>query len=265
MDSTGGRIIWTIVVITCIGLAVLGIVLGPRLVRDGRAMVGPIFDLARSEESVASLNRELPFTPPADGRVSEERLAVFLALRRDLLVPYQRWAALRDDLEKTQPESLAGAKLALGAVRDVFADQDRLLRRHAMSPAELGWLESRVYDDWLAALEQGDDWGNPKLAERLAGWLEEDLAAVAEARRRHGGGAALDQVEAHLRRRQEELAGRRPPALESVPAANEELFLRHLDAIRELDLTDHAELHSRLTSAPGTFNVGIEAGAKLAD
>lgn len=244
MARSAASAVWTVVGVVAAILVGLAVLFGPRLYREGRQLVGPITDLARAEKEMAALDRDLPFTPPADGMVSEARLQVFFQIRRDLVPHYQRWEVLSREVEaRGDSQSWSSAKEVLAAVRDVLAVQTALLRQHGMSAAEFRWLERQVYDDWFESL------GSTEVDLRLRRSTEEDLRFVTELGARHGRSQALAEIERRLEARLADLAS--APTADAGGGPNSALFGQHRDEIAELDLSAYAEMHARMRQGPG--------------
>jgi|GEM_PF-2553573 len=255
MARSAASAVWTVVGVVAAILVGLAVLFGPRLYREGRQLVGPITDLARTEEALKSLDRELPFTPPADGVVSEERLRVFLDIRRELIPHYQRWEVLSRELEgRGDTQSWSAAKEVLAAVRDVLEAQVALLRGHGMSGAEFRWLERQVYDGWFEKL------GASEADRLLRQSTEEDLLFVTELGARHGRSKALTEMEGRLQARLDDLAS--PSTADATGSPNSALLEHHRVEIAELDLSRYAEMHARLRQPPGedfTVHLGDES------
>lgn len=253
MARSAASAVWTVVGVVAAILLGLAVVFGPKLYREGRQLVGPITGLARAEEEMAALDRDLPFTPPADGVIPEERLGVFLKIRRELVPHYQQWESLRRELERTgDSQGWQATKEALAAVSDVLGMQTTLLRRHGMSGTEFRWLERRVYDGWYEQLGASD-------AEvRLRRATDEDLRFLAEVGARHGRSAALAEVQRHLEARLEALDSSQAAKASGEP--NSALLERHREEIAELELSEYQDLHTRMRQEPGE-DFSIELGA----
>ena len=258
MARSGASAVWTVVGIVAAILLGLAVLFGPRLYREGRQLVGPISDLARADEEMAAIDRELPFTPPADGVVSEARLEVFFQIRRELIPHYQRWREMREELERAgDRQSWRATKETLTAVRDVLSMQTTLLRQHGMSGTEFRWLERQVYDDWYDRLGVNE----PDL--RLRDATEEDQRYVAGLVAQYGQSPALSEMQRHLETRLEKLS--LAPDGEASVNPNRDLFERHRDQIAALDLSQYQELHTRLRQAPGedlSVPIGSDSGRR---
>ena len=241
MQRSAASVTWTIVGAVAAILLALAAAFGPHLYREGRQMVGPIVDLSKSEEELAALDRELAFAPPADGRIADDRLEAFLAVRHDLLPCYQRWTETTKRVEQNKGDSWQAAKEVLGVTREVFTAQNTALQSHRMSPAEFRWLEEQVYDGWLdrqTALTAAD------ADRRLRQATEEDLRYVVELQARHGNSPALEK----LARRLDERLRALPPAAQAAAdeGPNGQLLRLHHDDIAALRLAEFSELHTRL-------------------
>jgi hypothetical protein len=252
------NIVWS--VLGAVALLALGaaIIYGPGLYRKGRSVMGPVLELARSEGAIEALQEELPFAPPPGGLVDEERLLVFLEIRRMLVPQYERWSDTRRKVEREMGESWQGAKMILGVTRDVFRAQIDILRGKGMSPAEFLWLETRVYDEWHAEVERLLGKGAPEVSRRLRETTVEDLDVLEALQQRHGRTRGLQAMERHLRERLQRLEGEAQPRISSVLEANDRLFWEHHREIDALALDEHLTLHSRLRQLEGyTFSLDI--------
>jgi hypothetical protein len=244
MSRSASTVIWSIVGAVVAAVAIFAAVLGPRLYREGRAMVEPIMEMASSEKELAALSRNIPWEAPSDGVVGEDRFQVFLDIRRQLQAPYRAWDEVVRAVER-QGESWEGAKDILSDTRDVMRQQIDALRQHRMSPDEFRFLELAVYDGWLDQLDAHQVPGDTR---GLREATDEDLAFVAELAGRHGRSPALTAIEQRLEDRRATLEGLQPPVVDGTPAANAALFWQHRDEIAELDLRTH-ELHTTLRQA----------------
>jgi hypothetical protein len=239
----------TVVLVLGVIVIVAAVVVGPTLFREGRAVVAPVVDMARSEEALAALDKEFPFSrPEGDAEVTEERLLAFLGVRRELKPMYVTWQEAIRAVEREHRESWAGAKQALTSTRDVITGQIGALRSARMSPAEFRWLEELVYGTWSEAL--GDD------AERarqhaIRKLTDQDLEFLAEIERRHGSSPALRAMRARLQERQSAVPDAVPFSVPGLTSATQQLLWQYRDQIVELDLAGF-ELHGTLDRRGGT-------------
>ncbi len=257
MARNAASAVWTVLGVVAAALLVVAVVFGPRLYREGRAMVGPITDMARAEKELAALDAQLPWQEPADGRIAADRLTVFLAVRRDLAPHYQRWEEKRREVEgRPEPEGWQAAKEILAAAGQVLAAQTATLRQHGMSRAEFRWLELEVYDGWpharAAAVSADAD-------RRLRSLTEDDLRFVAGLAAEHGPSPALAAVGRRLEQRLAAL----PPetAAPATDDPDQALLAARGEEIAALDFSAYQDLHARLRQAPGEeFTVRIGEG-----
>jgi len=237
-------------------VVVPGVIYGPGLVREASTVIGPVKELASSEEALRSLDQEISFVPPEGEVIAEGRLLAFLDVREELLLRYEPWQRLVNGLQGHQTQSWAEAKQVLGLTAEVFEAQVRALRDRRMSRAEFVWLEDRIYGDWLSALDAhlpGE--AGPVVTRRLRERTRADLRFVADLERRHGASAALTEMGRRLRERLAALEERRPE-LEGMPVESQRLLWNHRERIRSLAL-DRFELHGRLRE--GAQGVAVKA------
>lgn len=240
---------WTaVLVVFAIVIALLAIV-GPTLYREGRAVVGPVADLARSEKVYESLDAEFPFTPPdGEAAITEERLLQFLAVRRELKPLYDSWQDSVDVVEREHGDSWVGAKLVLTATRDAMSGQTTALREARMSPTEFLWLEKLVYQHDRSPQRGGGARVRQEAIRRLT---EEDLEFVAGLEEAHGTSPALEEIRSRLEQRLSTFETPDRAAMPDITSATQELLWRYRDEIDELDLAGY-ELHAALDRRSGT-------------
>jgi hypothetical protein len=246
-------VVWSLIALVVAILAVLGAVYGPTMIREGRALVGPIVDIAQSEERLAELNTEMSFEEPSDGAVPADRLAVFIEIRRDLLPRYKEWQDIERELEKSGQEDWESAIEVLSAIQSVMGVQIETLRKHGMSPAEFVWIEDLVYRTWADEAEDAVSTSAEQDAVRET--TVADLETLSELERRYGRSESMTEFAAHLGRRLSSLENPEPPVVEGVSPATSALLWAHREELRSLDLAAYSELHGILR---GGNNVNIE-------
>jgi len=250
--SRTSNVIWSLIALVAAILAVLGAVYGPRMYREGKALVGPIVDIAQSEDRLASLNADMPFVEPADGQVGEDRLRVFLNIRRDLLPQYKQWQDIERQLEKHGQEDWESAMEVLTAIQSVMAVQIATLEEHDMSPAEFVWIEDLAYETWL---EQVEEQISTSVAdELLRGTTEGDKARLDDLESRYGSSRATREFSTHLDQRLQTLDHPEAPVVDGVPQATSNLLWDHREELEGLHLAQYSELHGILR---GNNNVSI--------
>lgn len=253
--SRTSTVVWSLIGTVVAVLGILGLIYGPGMYRQGKALVGPIVDIAQSEERLTALNDEIPFDEPVDGVISTERFSVFLDIRRDLLPRYLEWQAIERELEKGDPEDWGTAMEVLDAIRDVMAMQIETLRLHEMSPAEFIWIEDSTYVNWAEKIDEMID--ASAINDELRETAVSDLDELADLERRYGESRATKAFAARLEARLESLDTAGAPALEGVPEENASLFWTNREEIVELDLARFGELHD-IIRGNNTVNIKIE-------
>lgn len=209
-------------------LIVLGATL---LIRSGawqhvERMGGGISQLKRGAEDLEQLQREQPFTPPADGLILEQRLLTYLEICEVLLPfvkPYEAWM----EAHAGKQGDFKDAAEALGFLGKVTARSAEVLREKAMTPQELAWLHRSV----RKAMEEAQGKGaSPELLEMMA-----DLRKAAQ-------DPGIDRtLKAELQRKLERYGSRIIEAREPL-SPNARLCLAHAERIRRAELGDFAAL-----------------------
>jgi hypothetical protein len=253
--SRTSAVVWSLIGAVAVIVGILGAVYGPNLYREGKALVGPIVEMSRSEERLAELNVKLPFVEPADGDVAEERFLVFLAIRRELLPRYRQWKDVARQLERNGSEDWEAAKGALDVVQQVMNAQVETLRAHAMSPAEFNWIEDLTYGTWMTGVH--DAIGRSAVSESLRQTTAGDLEVLAELVRRYGPSESSRRFATHLKGRLDTLDNPEPPSVDGVSERCSAIFWEHRDELVELDLAGYAELHRAIRGA-GDVNIRID-------
>jgi hypothetical protein len=249
MEDAMARGCWTAVLIVVVIIIGLALVVGPTIYREGRAVAGPVVEMARSENALEALDAEFPFTPPSgDAAVTEARLLDFLAVRRELQPLYAAWQDTVEEVEREHGESWVGAKVVLAATRDTMTGQIAALRDVRMSPSEFLWLEEVVYRRWRNPQDDAEDRARRQVVRELT---EEDLEMVAGLERRHGSSPALRELRSRLDDRLATAADDGPAPTPGISPATQELLWRYRDEIDGLDLAGY-ELHPTLDRRGGT-------------
>jgi hypothetical protein len=251
------NVIWTVVVVLLLLFGLVAAVFGPRLYREGKALLGPIAELATSEKAMKALDEEFPFQPPDDGIVDEGRFLVFLGVWGELQPAYARWQDLVGELEGRRTQSWQEAKDALAATRDVHRAQHEALRAHGMSPTELVWIEDAALAWWrqVEPLIESED--RPAIVQHLREAREEDLRVVANLERRYGASPALEAMGRHLEERLAALDVSVAPEVDGVPEANQGLFWRYRQKIASIAGASRNPLHEMIRE-PGGIRIEVQ-------
>ena len=251
-------VVWSLIGTVIAVLGILGLIYGPGMYRQGKAFVGPIVDIAQSEERLKALNDEISFEGPADGIISDERFTVFLGIRRDLLPRYLEWQAIERQLEQGDPEDWEAGMEILKAIQGVMTMQIETLRNHGMSPAEFIWIEDSIYVSW--AENVADVIEGTAIIEKLRETTVSDQQTLIDLQRRYGSSRTTKEFAAVLDARLESLDNPAAPMIDGVPEANCALFWDHRNEIIELDLARFSELHD-IIRGNNNVNINIEGHA----
>jgi hypothetical protein len=249
MEDAMARGCWTAVLIVVVVIVGLAVVFGPTIYREGRAVAGPVVELARSEGALEDLDAEFPFDPPSgDAEVTEGRLLEFLAVRRELRPLYAEWQNTVKVVEREHGDSWRGAKVVLAETRDTMTGQIAALRDAQMSPSEFLWLEDIVYQRWRNPQDDAEHRARREVVRELT---EEDLNMVSGLERRHGSSPALRELRSRLDDRLAATEDGGPVSVPGISPETQELFWHHREQIDELDLAGY-ELHHALDRRGGT-------------
>lgn len=248
-------VVWSLIGAVVFLLGVLGAVYGPGVYREGKALVGPIVEMAKSEERLAALNTEMPFEKSADGSVGGDRFSVFLDIRRALLPRYLEWQSLERQLEEHGGEDWESAKEVLSAIQGVMTLQIETLQAHGMSPAEFIWIENLAYITWAETVEGALE--ASAVTEKLRETTVADKEAMADLERRFGTSRATREFATRLDHRLQTLDNPGPPTVEGVSKATSLLFWEHRDELADLDLAAYSELHGVLRGN-NSVNINID-------
>lgn len=195
--STGAKLL-----IGCLGLGAVGFVLvavavgvgGFALKRGVESALGGLEDHGEATEALERVEREHPFDPPDDGRVTEEQVRRFMAVTDDAWREMRAWA---DDLDELREREVSEAErprlgdLAQGVRAVAGLGRSRValaaaLEDHDTSLGEYAWVGlslSRAED----ALERGGGGGGvPPENVRLVEEHRAELPRFADADGRAG-------------------------------------------------------------------------------
>jgi len=248
-------VVWSLIGTVIAVLGILGLIYGPGMYRQGKALVGPIVDIAQSEERLTAMNDEIGFDEPADGIISTDRFMVFLDIRRDLLPRYLEWQTIERELEQGDPEDWETGMEILKAIQSVMTMQIETLRMHGMSPAEFIWIEDSTYVGW--AENVADVIEGSAVTEKLRETTISDQVVLADLEQRYGSSRTTKEFAAVLDARLESIDQPAAPVIDGVPVENSTLFWDHRDEIVELDLARFSELHD-IIRGNNSVNINID-------
>lgn len=202
--------------------AALAVVFGPALVREGSRAIAPIRSMSAAQADFDRWVRDHPWKEPAAPTLDEQRLAAFLALRKEV-------SRLDEELQRRPEEQFPDGRRPalkdvpglLEGVGGLVAQRTAAFQRAAMTPGEYAYIERLLYRTWLAALNaKGVD---PAARDRAA----DEIEAAARGERDRAVAAGLRRVAAELR-------ARPPAAPEGVPEELHRLLIAHAGEIQAL-------------------------------
>lgn len=159
---------------------------------------GGIMGIGQNAKGIEALDKKIPYEEPSDGIIPEDRLLVFLEVRKATKPAADRYDAWMKAHEGNESGDFKEARDVIRLTRDVMQAFRSALEAQKMSPREYAWLDRKVRDalsqsgsgstseterDLLDTLRKASE--NPRITpdER-----EELTAKVKEAEDRLGGG-----------------------------------------------------------------------------
>ena len=213
-------------------------------------LTGGLDNLAAKSRELESWEKKAnanPYSAPADGVISEDRLLKFLETRKRVFAVYQQYEPQFKELEaKTKAAgdkpSFTDAMAGVGKVAELFG-QVRLTQMKAL--AELGMNEQEYRDIQLAVYKSA--WASE--SEKQSGKMPSEALAeagkemqdamrkgLAEARKQGVPGTAISEEQE--KKLQESMGGLGAAAKAlDVPKANVELFRKHEAEIKKYAMT----------------------------
>jgi hypothetical protein len=100
--------------------------------------------------------RAYPFTPPADGVITESELVKFLDVRKRVFAVYQKYGDQLQAMDKQKQgnrsiqDSLQAMTTLAGAIQELRLTQAKALADVGLSPREYGYLVGAVYRTFYA-------------------------------------------------------------------------------------------------------------------
>jgi type II secretory pathway component PulM len=179
--------------------------------------VGPLLEKGQQLERIKAMNEEIerqePFSPPADTHLTEAQIDRFLAVQRTVYDSvHTRLQDAVTTIQKLEQKDQSGEEPSFGAVTDWLSSfsealtaakrvQVQALNTHDVSLSEYRWVRTRVF--------------------HAAGWTVPPLG-VEPALGPSGAGLYMDRE--------------KEPFTDSVPTHNRELVAPHRNTIDSLDI-----------------------------
>ena len=187
-----------------------------------KGVFGDFVAVQKSAEAGQKLNEKYPFTEPADGAVTEDRLEVYLSVCGEIKPAADRYEAWVRSKQGHKQGDFKDAKEAMNLTAGVMEAAANAMDRHAMSPREFLWIQSAMSE--AAAAPKG-----PSLTEG-----QQQLIRVLQSQVDNPD-TPEDQRE-QLRGQIEQIRGE--AGAEAAPSGpNAELYARYADRLREAEPT----------------------------
>ncbi len=164
-------------------------------------MTGQATETVQKIEALEKKANENPFTPPADGTISEDRLLKFIEIRKRVFGIYEKHGATFEAVSQKKEADFSDLTKGLSVMAEIRTAQAQALADLGMSTAEYAFMVESVYKSAWAS------------------------AVAAE----HGGKSTSAVVGEAVEEAQEQAEGMSPEAAKAldVPKANVELFRKH--------------------------------------
>lgn len=137
--------------------------------------------LAETERQIEELQRQAnanAFTRPADGRLSEERLLEFLAVRRDVWQVYEKYKPQIEARKGDRQPSISDLSLLAQITGEIRLARARAQVREGMGDEEYGFHVEQIYKSaWTSELQKGTGESGP-VSETVGKGLEETEAGL---------------------------------------------------------------------------------------
>jgi hypothetical protein len=116
--------------------------------------------MSAAESELQATNRDFPFTPPGDGKLTETQLTTWIKVR-EAIAAYDK-----EHFAKVQRGGFQAITAGFKVLPDTIREYARILRQEKMSAEEYGWITGQV----MGALKSRAAGKDPKTAElaRLA-------------------------------------------------------------------------------------------------
>ncbi len=152
-------------------LVLLCVISGAALVSSGKlgqisGFAGNVMGMKKAGEGMQKLAKDFPFTPPADGAVSEARLEEAIAVSRDIKAvsePYDAWI----DAHQNQHGDFKDAVEIMALLQKVLGVSVKSLDEHKMSAYEFSWIMRQMAKAGEEAAEKAGTGPGAQMLETL--------------------------------------------------------------------------------------------------
>lgn len=185
---------------------------------------GKLQQVTKNEENIQALQRKAnaaPFTRPADGVISEDRLVKFIDVRKRVFSVYEKHRATFEAAAQKKQADFSDVTNALGVINEIRTVQAQALADAGMNTDEYAFMVESIYKTaWAAEVADAHD---GKSVSETTGEALGQVQKQLEGSSTPEAAAALEQLRS---------AAEQATALD-VPKANIELFKRHEDEIKK--------------------------------
>ena len=200
---------------------------------------GPV----EAEKTTEQLSKDYPFTPPANGVITENQLQRFLAARKQIFSVYQKYESEFKKLEGKDADFSVLTK-GISFFKEVREEHARALAAQRMPPAEYQYIVNSVYKTWAASGTK--DALKDKTFEDVAdSQLKESIERIdqqlKDPKTPEAAKKALEKTREEFQKQRDKIGEntivkQMDATLESVPAENLALFKKHEAEIRKYSM-----------------------------
>ena len=226
--GTGAKVaIGCVVVVLVVGaIAVVGLGVGAWWLKGkAESVTGQIAQTASDLERYQKQANASPFTLPADGAFTEDRLLKFLEVRKQVYDVYQRH---RNDFEGKKQTDLSDVIKFGGLITEVKLAQAKAQAAVGMSDGEYFFMVKSVYG---AAMNSAMQKESGKTASELMGsamdQYKESMKAATEAARRAGATDRAHEGDLEETEQQVDKAKETMEQVYGAPQSNIDLYRKH--------------------------------------
>ena len=196
-----------------------------------------------SSKKTEQLSKDYPFTPPANGVITEKQLQRFLAVRKQVYAVYKRYESDFKKLENQKPD-LSVVTKGWSFIKDVRNEQANALTAQKMSPEEYQYIVDAVYKTWMAAGTK-DAMHNQSFNDLAQKELKESIEKIDQQLRdpktpepaRKALQKTRDEMQSQLKHLPENsVVKQMDSTLESIPKENLALFKKYEKEIKEYSM-----------------------------
>jgi hypothetical protein len=203
------------------------------------------FDPAKMAKSAELQEKAdaIPFTPPDDGVIAEDRFVRFLAVRKAIYPVYEQNRAAIEKLRDKDHKTGAGDVMAMGGLfAQVQSARLEAMDAQGMGSAEYTWLIGAAYKTQIGKRIAAST-GGKSASQAIADAMEKARRDIEAQRQESGEGTAEREQALDETQRQLEAAGEAAQAQAAavdVPAANLALFEKYKDDIERYAMPELA-------------------------